>query len=137
MSCSYHNSGLDLWASQFAHHLSTGGTLKCDGCRAGVWWTGNDAPAYVCKICNKGFGECCGESHYCPDPNACSKNTCDYHDSGMNLWASQFAHHLSTGGTLKCDNCRAGTWWTGHDAPAYVCRRCGKGYCTSCGPINH
>ena len=33
-------------------------------------------------------------------------SSCDYYDSGLNLWASSYAHHLSTGGTLKCDGCR-------------------------------
>ena len=132
MSCNQYPSGMALWASQFEHHLSTGGTLKCDDCRDGVWSNNMDGPAWVCRVCSKGFCEGCGTQHYCADPNACSASNCDQYPSGMDLWASQFEHHLSTGGTLKCDACRGGFWSNNMDGPAWVCRVCSKGFCEGC-----
>ena len=131
-SCNYYPSGMELWASQYEHHLSTGGTLKCDGCRGGFWSNNSDDAAYVCKVCKKGFCDGCGSSHYCSDPNACSPENCTYHPSGLKLWGSQFEHHLSTGGTLKCDVCRLGFWSNSEDAPAYECKICKQGLCEEC-----
>ena len=135
MSCDQYPSGMELWAHQYEHHISTGGTLKCDDCRNDTWYPGNDGPAWVCRVCQKGFcyncsGHACPEAE--PEPERCSPNSIEVHSSGMELWAHQYAHHLSTGGTLKCDDCRNGTWYDDHDGPAWVCRVCGKGFCEDC-----
>jgi hypothetical protein len=132
MTCVYYPSGLALYEKEWAGHLSGGGKLKCDGCRNPTWWTNNDAPAYTCKICGKGFCEDCGGPHRCGDPGSCSAFNCTKHSSGLALWGKEYEGHLANGGDLKCDYCRNPTWWTNNDALAWVCKVCKKGFCSEC-----
>ena len=155
MSCDQYPSGMELWASQYEHHISTGGTLKCDDCRNDTWYPGHDGPAWVCRVCQKGFCYNCS-GHACyepkpepipepepeqkpepipePEPDRCSAYTIEVYPSGMDLWAHlyQYKQHVESGGTLKCDDCRKGTWYYGHDGQAWVCRLCRKGFCENC-----
>jgi hypothetical protein len=136
----YHGSSTSVYGSQYAHHISTGGTVKCDECRDDLCGTNLDNPCYVCSACNQGLCTSCGPSHCCPTiesaykQNCCGSHTTQYHDSSNSVYGSQYAHHISTGGTVKCDVCRTDLCGQSSDNPCYVCSRCNKGMCTDCGP---
>jgi len=139
MSCeegnkTYINSSLDQWGAEFAHHLETGGTIKCDICREAMCDnSGFNSPAIICKSCGKGMCYGCGESHFFqPAPPTCSPSTCNYIESSLGQWGGEFAHHLSTGGSVKCDVCREALCYESQDGPAYICSLCNKGICESC-----
>ena len=138
MSCeegnkNYIESSLDEWGSQYEHHLSTGGTLKCDICREAMCDTnGFDTPAISCKSCGKGMCYGCGEPHFYQSAPTCSPSTCGYIESSLDSWGVQFADHLESGGSVKCDVCREALCFQSQDGPAYICSLCAKGICESC-----
>jgi len=154
-SCDLKTSGLSIWGKEFRSYLYNGGKLKCDECRTETWWSNHDAPTYLCRICKKGLCTTCGVKHFCKDANShsesksegesnkdagetskCSSEKCQRFPSGLAIWGSQFHHHLQSGGTIKCDVCRVGTWWINHDGPTYICTICNKGLCISCSKIH-
>ncbi len=81
-SCKYSNSTLNIWGSQFAHHLSSGGAIKCDDCRTDLARQNEDGPCYVCQLCSQGFCKSCGGKHCC----GCCSGSCQYKNSTLNIW---------------------------------------------------
>jgi hypothetical protein len=127
--CRFQNSTLAIWGQEFAHHLSTGGSIKCDVCRNGLATLGHDGPCYICNVCNKGMCESCKNNH---KTATCNPYALVHKQSSLATYRGDFEHHLSTGGTIKCDVCRVALCSLQFDTPCWVCPYCNLGMCAPC-----
>jgi hypothetical protein len=127
--CRKEKSTLAIYGSQFEHHLLTGGSIKCDICRKDLAKTGNDGSCFICSVCDKGMCKSCKEGH---KTAKCNLESLTFKPSSLSVYKSEYQHHLSTGGTIKCDICRKALCSLEYDSPCYICQFCNKGMCFNC-----